>query len=80
MLLLEIRKQFVDRKRIYYRQWLERFKHTKRKHDTDIGPLSKDRNRMGYKRKDTKRFSLGIGIRSNTPDNTVRIPNRTGQN
>ena len=41
----------IDEKRIYnYRQWLKRFKqYTKRKYETDIGPLIKEKTMTGTK-------------------------------
>ena len=67
-----------------YRKRLERFKqYTKRKYDIDIGPPIKEETIMKTNwntRRDTKRFLLGTRTRSNAPNNTVRLPNRTRQN
>ena len=41
-------------------------------------PYKKKQQSSRYK-KTTRRFSLGTGTRSNTPNNTIRIPERTGQ-
>ena len=81
-----LEKKGIDGGKIYnYRQWLERFmQNTKKKryrYQITNQRRNNDQNRMKYKRrKDTTRFSSGIGTRSNPPNNTVRRPNRTGQN
>ena len=66
---------------------------TKRKYNIDIGTLIKegtitdnqrrnnDRNRMDHESTEkSTRFPLCSGTRSNTPNNTIRTPKRTGQN
>ena len=57
-------KRIDGERRIYnYQKWLERFKHyTKRKYDTDVGPLVKEEIMNGIewevkKRKETARLS-----------------------